>query len=171
MPYAAMLFASREQQMLPATYEHLRQEFQADTKVPMFAFAQNRSLGHTFRETGIAMAYSISKEVGDELKRLCEIPNAGGRLHGGETGKKWRKDFEALWRKHGKAIMDKTSGMRDPLIQIMIKDKALFDSLVKDMPEGKRKQYLELQSRSHHIQAYYERMFDMQNSANHSKIR
>lgn len=41
----------------------------------MFAFAQNRSLGHTFRETGIAMAYSISPEVGAELKRLCNIPN------------------------------------------------------------------------------------------------
>lgn len=67
--------------------------------------------------------------------------------------------------------MDKISGMRDPMMQIMVKDKALFDDLIKDMPEAKRKQYEEVRSRSHHVQAYYERMWDMQNSANHSKIR
>jgi|GEM_PF-3182824 len=44
MPYAAMLFGNREQQLLPATQEHLRTAFLETTKVPMFAFAQNKDL-------------------------------------------------------------------------------------------------------------------------------
>ncbi len=62
--------------MLPATQESLRVEFQKTTKVPMFVFAQNRTLGNTFRETGIAFAYTISTEAGNELKSLCDEPSS-----------------------------------------------------------------------------------------------
>lgn len=84
MPYAAMLFASREQQMLPDTQESLRKVFQGadgmkDAKVPMFVFMQNRNLGNIFRETGIAFAYTISPTVGEELEKLVK-EREGGRV-------------------------------------------------------------------------------------------
>ena len=78
MPYAAMLFASREQHMLPDTQESLREEFQDTAKVPMFVFMQNRNLGNIFRETGIAFAYTISPAVGKELEGLVK-EREGGR--------------------------------------------------------------------------------------------
>lgn len=65
MPYAAMLFGNREQQLLPATQEHLREEFLETTKIPMFIFAQNKNLGDTFRETGVAFAYTMEPKGGD----------------------------------------------------------------------------------------------------------
>lgn len=72
-----MLFASREQQMLPDTQESLRKVFQGsdgmkDAKVPMFVFMQNRNLGNIFRETGVAFAYTISPAVGRELQSLID---------------------------------------------------------------------------------------------------
>jgi len=67
MPYAALLFGNREQQLLPPTQEHMRQEFQKTTKIPMFVFAQNKDLGDTFRETGIAFAYTMEPKEGDTV--------------------------------------------------------------------------------------------------------
>lgn len=99
MPYAAMLFASREQQMLPDTQESLREAFQGNAKVPMFVFMQNRNLGNIFRETGIAFAYTISPSVGKELESLVK-EREGGRVANREAGDNWRKRFEVLWKKH-----------------------------------------------------------------------
>lgn len=67
--------------------------------------------------------------------------------------------------------MDKISGMRDPMIQLMVKDKALFNDLLKDMPESKKLQYREVESRSNYVQGYYDHLYDSQKSANHSNIR
>lgn len=174
MPYAAMLFASREQQMLPDTQESLRKVFQGadgmkDAKVPMFVFMQNRNLGNIFRETGVAFAYTISPAVGKELQSLIDE-----RAHGrGDDNKNstWRKRFEKLWRDHGKAIIDKMTGMRDPMLNLMINDPVLFGEMMKDLPVEKKAHYEQLQKKSPAIKSYYDRLKSMQETPEHSGIR
>ena len=67
--------------------------------------------------------------------------------------------------------MHKMTGMRDPMLNLMINDRPLFDELLEDLPAHKKPQYEELKKRSGKIQAYYGRMHDMQSSPEHSKIR
>jgi len=44
MPYAAMLFGRRGEEMLPATQTHARELFQSGNHIPMLVFVQNRQL-------------------------------------------------------------------------------------------------------------------------------
>lgn len=80
MPYAAMLFGNREQQLLPMTQQHARDLFQSGNHVPMLVFCQNKTLGDTFRETAVAFAYTISHEAGSKLEKLIQM--ATPRLNG-----------------------------------------------------------------------------------------
>lgn len=70
MPYAAILFGHRDEQMLGPTREHVKEQFQSGYHIPMFVFMQNKDFGDTFRETGIAFAYTIDEDCGKELERL-----------------------------------------------------------------------------------------------------
>lgn len=72
MPYAAMLFGHREEQMLSPTREHIKEQFQSGYHIPMFVFMQNKDFGDVFRNTGVAFAYTISEKCGQELKELTE---------------------------------------------------------------------------------------------------
>gem|GEM_PF-3413035 len=67
--------------------------------------------------------------------------------------------------------MNKMTGMRDPMLNLMINDRPLFDELLESVPEHKKDQYNELKKRSGKIEAYYSRLFDMQSSPDHSAIR
>lgn len=63
MPYAAVLFGCREQQMLPHTQEAIKKEFQEQgVQIPMFVFMQNKGLGDVFRETSVAFAYTMGDD-------------------------------------------------------------------------------------------------------------
>lgn len=67
--------------------------------------------------------------------------------------------------------MHKMTGMRDPMLNLMINDRPLFNELLENVPEHKKSQYNELKNRSGKIEAYYGRLHDMQSSPAHSAIR
>jgi hypothetical protein len=155
MPYAAMLFGHREEQMLSPTREHIKTQFQSGYHIPMFVFMQNKDLGDTFRETGIAFAYTISEDCGKTLEKLTQEA-ADNRLSG--RNKSWRSRFENFWEEHGTILMHKMSGMRDPMLNLMMNDPALFDKLLEKQPSGKRKQYERLREKKSVINLYYQRI-------------
>lgn len=143
MPYAAALFIGREQQLLPATQEHIRKQFQEDgVQVPMFAFMQNKNLGDVFRETSIAFAYTISKSCGDTLQGLVN-ESSHARLSG-SANTSWVARFQSFWEDNGKELMHKITGMRDPMLNLMINDPVTFDDMLDEQPPEKREQYKRL---------------------------
>ncbi len=168
MPYAAMLFGNREQQLLPMTQQHARDLFQSGNHVPMLVFCQNKALGDTFRETAVAFAYTMGKEVGDELKALIDI--ATPRLNG-DTNKKFRPRFEKFWKDNGKTLMHKMTGMRDPMLNLMIRAPETFDEMLEAMPEGpKKKNYQELKNRRRSVQGYFDRLYTTYDSPSHTHM-
>lgn len=157
MPYAAMLFWHREEQMLGPTREHVREQFQSGYHIPMFVFMQNKNFWDVFRDTGIAFAYTISESCGKELQRLTS--EAGhNRLSG--RNKNWSKDFQKFWKNHGKELMHKLSGMRDPMLNLMINDPVLFDDLLEHQPAEKQKEYRILREKKSVVKAYHQRLLD-----------
>ncbi|MCB9806918.1 hypothetical protein H6768_03415 [Candidatus Peribacteria bacterium] len=56
--------------------------------------------------------------------------------------------------------MHKLSGMRDPMLNLMINDPALFDELLEHQPEDKKKQYQVLREKKSTVRAYYQRLAD-----------
>lgn len=146
MPYAALLFGSREQQLMPDTQTHILKElFQGGTHIPMFAFAQSKNLGDVFRETGVAFAYTIDEEAGSELEELVNMSK--NRIHRDMKDSKsvsWRKKFEKFWKRYGKEMMHKLSGMRDPMLNLMINAPDQFDAMIEDLPASHQKKYARL---------------------------
>mgnify|MGYP000075299420 FL=1 len=67
--------------------------------------------------------------------------------------------------------MHKMTGMKDPMLNLMINDPPLFNEMMKDLPASKREHYEQLQKRSPAIKSYYDRLKSMQESAAHSNIR
>lgn len=158
MPYAAILFGHREEQMLPSTREHVKEQFQSGYHMPPFVFMQNKDLWNVFRDTGIAFAYTISEDCGKELEELTH--QAERNRLSGDSGKKWRSRFEKLWRKHGKELMHKLSGMKDPMLNLMINDPALFDELLEHQPPAKQAEYKMLREKKSVVRTYYQRLGD-----------
>lgn len=107
MPYAAVLFGCREEQMLPPTREHIKSQFQSGYHIPEFVFMQNKDLGDVFRETGIAFAYTISESCGKGLEELTR--DAQHNRLSGDRAKKWGKKFQSFWEKYGTELMNKLS--------------------------------------------------------------
>jgi hypothetical protein len=56
--------------------------------------------------------------------------------------------------------MHKLSGMKDPMLNLMIRDPALFDELLEQQPPEKKKQYQKLRENKATIQTYYNRLAD-----------
>lgn len=158
MPYAAMLFGHREEQMLSPTREHIKEQFQSGYHIPMFVFMQNKDLGDVFRNTGIAFAYTISESCGKELEELST--QAWNNRLSGEAGKKWSSKFQKFWKDHGERLMHKLSGMKDPMLNLMVNDPALFDELLEHQPAGKQKEYKMLREKKSVVRAYYQRLGD-----------
>jgi hypothetical protein len=158
MPYAAVLFGCREEQMLSPTREHIKSQFQSGYHMPEFVFMQNKDFWDIFRQTGIAFAYTISADCGKELEEL--VRDASHQRLGGSRAKKWWDKFKKLWEKHGKEIMHKLSGMKDPMLNLMINDPVLFDELLEHQPPEKKKQYQKLREHKSTIKAYYNRLAD-----------
>lgn len=160
MPWAALLFSKRSDDLLPHTQTDAFKRFQAKTKVPMFPFLQGKNYGNIFRETGIAFAYTIEPKSGDAnpgntLKSL--VDDVGQRVKDPDG---WSKKFQVFWNKYGKELMEKMSGMRDPTLMLMIRDENLFNRLVDDpsMPKHKKENYKKLQEKLPIVRRYYERI-------------
>lgn len=168
MPYAAMLFGNREQQLLPMTQQHARDLFQSGNHVPMLVFCQNKTLGDTFRETAVAFAYTISHEAGSKLEKLIQM--ATPRLNG-NTSRDFRNQFQEYWKNYGTQIMHKMTGMRDPMLNLMMNAPETFDEMLEAMPEGpKKKNYQELKNRRRSIQGYYDRLKNTYDSPSHTHM-
>jgi len=56
--------------------------------------------------------------------------------------------------------MHKLSGMRDPMLNLMINDPILFNDLLEKQPPEKKKQYKRLQEKQSTVKAYYQRLAD-----------
>ncbi len=56
--------------------------------------------------------------------------------------------------------MHKLSGMRDPMLNLMINDPVLFNDLLEKQPPEKKKQYQRLREKQSTIKAYYQRLSD-----------
>lgn len=56
--------------------------------------------------------------------------------------------------------MHKLSGMKDPMLNLMINDPVLFDELLEHQPPEKKKQYQKLREHKTTIKAYYNRLAD-----------
>ena len=123
----------------------------------MFVFMQNKDLADTFRTTSIAFAYTISDDCGRELEKLTK-ETADHRLSG--RSKKWGSRFQSFWTKHGTELMHKITGMRDPMLNLMMSDPPLFDKLLEKQPAKKRKQYEMLREKKSVIKLYYGRIAD-----------
>jgi hypothetical protein len=163
MPYAAMMFGGRDQQLMPNTQTHLKDLFWWGTHMPMFVFAQNKNMGDIFRKTWVAFAHTISPEAGKWLEWL--VKQAEHRLHKDtpdEKGNKWkwRDSFQDFWRAHGAEMMHKLTGMRDPMLNLMINAPDTFEEMLKDMPESKRAQYKKLRENKDVIKVYHSRLRD-----------
>lgn len=168
MPYMAMMIGQREQQLLPMTQTHAKELFQSGNHVPMFVFCQNKALGDTFRETSIAFAYTISNEAGKELEDLCKMSSK--RLDG-DTMRTFKKQFETFWKENGKKMMHKLTGMRDPMLNLMINAPETFKEMLEAMPEGqKKKDYQELKKRKRSIRGYYDRLQLTYDSPSHVEM-
>ena len=128
MPYAAMLFGCRDQQIPPLQQDDLLKNFKKGNHIPMFIFAQNKKLGGIFRQTSVALAYTISPEAGKILKELVEYADHHRLEDHSNEGKAWIKKFTGFWDKHGKKMMDKLTGMKDPLLTFFIHNRAKFET-------------------------------------------
>lgn len=172
MPYAALLFWWREQQLLPKTQEHLLKElFQAWSHVPMFVFAQSKNLGDIFRDTWVAFAYTISEEAGKELESLVEYVKHH-RVHkkSSVNGEDWTKKFKKFWKNHGSQLMNKLTGMKDPMLNLMMNAPETFDQLIDSASPDKRKKYNKLREHKWSILAYYDRLKDTYDSPGHAEM-
>ncbi len=158
MPYAAMLFGHREEQMLSPTREHIKEQFQSGYHIPMFVFMQNKDLGDVFRDTSIAFAYTMSEACGKELEKLST--QAWHNRLSGDVGKEWSWKFQKFWKNYGRELMHKVSGMKDPMLNLMINDPALFDELLEHQPAAKQAEYKMLREKKSVVRAYYQRLGD-----------
>lgn len=168
MPYMAMMIGQREQQLLPMTQTHAKELFQSGNHVPMFVFCQNKWLWDTFRETSIAFAYTISNTAGKELEDLCAMSSV--RLKA-DSVKRFRKRFESFWKEHGTKMIHKLTGMRDPMLNLMINAPETFDEMLEAMPEWQKKRdYEQLNKRKRHIRGYFDRLQGTYDSPSHTKM-
>lgn len=60
------------------------------------------------------------------------------------NGEDWTKKFKKFWNNHGAQLMDKMTGMRDPMFNIMMNDPQTFDELIDAASPEKKKQYEKL---------------------------
>lgn len=56
--------------------------------------------------------------------------------------------------------MHKLSGMKDPMLNLMVNDPSLFDELLEHQPAGKQKEYKMLREKKSVVRAYYQRLGD-----------
>lgn len=129
----------------------------------MFAFMQNKDLGDTFRETGIAFAYTISEKCGKELEELVHDATHD-RLRGSENSK-WIKKFGSFWTDYGADLMYKLSGMRDPTLNLIVNDPKTFHSVLAKLPEHKKWAYERL---ANVVKPYYTRLTKTYDSPSHA---
>jgi hypothetical protein len=55
------------------------------------------------------------------------------------NGEKWGDKFQKFWKTHGKILMHKMTGMRDPMLNLLCTDSGTFDELVETASPEKKK--------------------------------
>lgn len=173
-PYYAWILAGGEQNIPPQMQDDIYQQFREQSiKIPPLIFGQSKKLGDTFRDASITFAYTISKECGDTMKSLSEVSKKHGRIPGDQKNS-WRKKFEPFWAEYGKRIVERMTGMRDPMLQIIINDPDFFDGeLYKSLPEHKKSQYDRLRNSEHRdkVRLYYERLHETNSGATYAALK
>ncbi len=66
--------------------------------------------------------------------------------------------------------MHKMSGMRDPMLNLMVNDPTTFDNMLADQPEPERTKYTNLRENKDVIGAYYNRLAEVYNSPTHCAL-
>lgn len=74
------------------------------------------------------------------MESLCKL--SSDRLNG-DTTKKFRERFVKFWTNNGKEMMHKLTGMRDPMLNLMINAPETFNEMLEAMPEGQKKKNYE----------------------------
>ena len=173
-PYYAWLLAGGEQNIPPQMQDDIYQQFREQSiKIPPLIFWQSKNLGDTFRDACITFAYTISKECWDTMAELAEISKEFGRIPWNKK-KEWRAKFEPFWSDYGKRIVERMTGMRDPMLQLIIHDEDFFDGdLYASLSEGKKKQYERLKIPKHRdrIRLYYERLKETNSGATRAALK
>ncbi len=68
-------------------------------------------------------------------------------------------------------MMHKLTGMRDPMLNLMMKAPETFDEMLEAMPEGqKKKDYEQLKKRRRAIRGYYDRLVGTYDSPSHTEM-
>jgi len=173
-PAMAFLLAHGEQSASPMLQSDMEDQFKNQSiKHPALLFAQSKKYGDIFRDVSISYAYTISKDCGD---RMSELANAGewhGRLFN-DVRKAWTPKFKAFWAEYGEAMMGRLTGMKDPLLQIMMTDPKLFDNeIFPSLPDHKKARYERLMDSQHRrkITTYYERLKEFNSSASYAGLK
>ncbi len=66
--------------------------------------------------------------------------------------------------------MHKLSGMRDPMLNLMVNDPQTFDEMLEDQPDDKKKEYSRLRESRGTIAAYYNRLRETYDSPSHCQL-
>lgn len=169
MPYAALLFSGRDKLLMQPTREHIRKQFQDGYHMPMFCFMQEQDQGEVFRDASIAFAYTISVKCGKELGELVHESNHS-RLQG-DALTDWTKRFQKFWIKYGKEMMHKIGGMRDPMLQLIVHDPAVYDEMLDAQPPEKRAMYDEVRKRKDVLRAFHNRITKVYDSPSHCEMK
>lgn len=134
----------------------------------MFVFAQNRRLGDVFRDTSVALAYTISDNVGRQLEELVKMSE--DRRLDGSTAKIFSSKFKKFWQDHGSEIMNKLTGMKDPMLNLMMNAPETFDEMLTDLPPEKQSMYRRIREKKGSLQAYYDRLKSTYDSPSHVQM-
>jgi len=67
--------------------------------------------------------------------------------------------------------MHKLTGMRDPMLNLMMNAPETFDEMLEAMPEGQKKRdYEQLKKRRRYIHGYYDRLVNTYDSPSHTHM-
>ena len=106
--------------------------------------------------------------MGEELESLIKLSST--RING-DTKDEFKRRFMKFWKKNGKEMMHKLTGMRDPMLNLMINAPETFNEMLEAMPEGqKKKDYEQLKSRRRSVQEYFDRFQGTFDSPSHARM-
>lgn len=67
-------------------------------------------------------------------------------------------------------MMHKLTGMRDPMLNLMMNAPDTFDEMLDSLPPEKQEMYRRIREKKGSIQAYYERLKDTYDSPKHAEM-
>jgi len=88
----------------------------------------------------------------------------------GDTAKVFSAKFKKFWKDHGAQIMHKLTGMKDPMLNLMINAPDTFDEMLEDLPPEKQSMYRRIREKRGSVQAYYDRLKSTYDSPSHTHM-